>query len=159
MARYIVGRMSHGVCAARLVVDSEPPRILEGGKDVRVHAHGTSTGYLVKRGVVQEWRERFGAAKGARIVLRVFPEEFAEDLAAADARLAEAQRALEQVRAERQELLETLVARSRVPKLEEIRVDREAWKAREPAKSNLSDASHMVAQLNGLMAQALSKGG
>ena len=123
MTRYLIGRRASGARPPNLVVTDKPPGFYQPksprGEPEHVTWGGTSYGWRVRRGVVQEWPD-----KGAMVIARIFPEEFAVELANIDATIALARSALEQTQRERQELLDTIAARAKPVRVAEAKKER-----------------------------------
>jgi hypothetical protein len=105
MTRYLFGRRAHGTWGANLKVSDHPPEV-----NKRVSS---------RQRTIRDWRDE----SGALIIARVFPEEFATELATHDARIARAEHSLQEAEAERQDFLDSVVARAKPVRLATARAE------------------------------------
>lgn len=131
MTRYLLGRRM-GKRPANLQVVDKPPAFYKP-KDRKQSEHvtwpGTNYAWHPKRGTLHEWRD-----DDALVIARIFPEEYAVNLAFHEGRVVLAEHALVEARRERQEFLDSIAPRAKPVRLAEARREREAQLAEQRAK-------------------------
>jgi hypothetical protein len=157
MRRYLVGPRATANKHSGLVVCNEPPSVWRPPIGLeRISFPGVSYDFNPKRGMVEEFRSQ----TGQQVIAREFPAAWDAQLLEHDEAVAQAEKALNDARAARQELLETIAPIALTLRVKDLRADKEAWDAspeaaaRRAAKAaELESSREFMKKMNGVMAR------
>jgi hypothetical protein len=126
VTRYLLGRRAGGKLPCNLQVVDKPPFFHKPKSKEPEHVMwpGSNFGWRARRGLVHEWHD-----DGAAVIARVFPEEYAVDLAHLEGNIVVAKHALEEAQRARQEFLDSVAARAAPVRLAAAKREREAFAA------------------------------
>ena len=156
MRRYLVGPRATLNWRSGLIVCDEPPSIWQPPKGSgRISFRGVGYDFSPKRGMVEEFRT---SSRGQQVIAREFPAAWDAQLLEHDEAVAQAEKALNDARAARQELLETIAPIALTLRVKDLRADKEAWDAspeaaakRAAKAAELESSREFMKKMNGVM--------